>query len=181
MASICSCHKCPVLTEDKLSCSNCGTGVTPLWRRSATGQVICNACGLYYRTRHTDRPVVISEKNASCLPVQKKQAQVAAICHNCQTTKTPLWRRNRQGQTICNACGLYYKLHGRHRPIEMKNLIIKRRNRTHPSKLLTHRMVYEQLPKRLLPSPPLFSPSISIACLLNPLPSSPHSPENTIE
>ncbi|KAI8069564.1 hypothetical protein BC940DRAFT_213110, partial [Gongronella butleri] len=50
-------------------------------------------------------------------------------CFNCQTTTTPLWRRNEQGEPICNACGLYYKLHHVHRPISMKKNVIKRRKR----------------------------------------------------
>lgn len=32
-------------------------------------------------------------------------------CTNCQTTTTTLWRRNASGDPVCNACGLYYKLH----------------------------------------------------------------------
>ncbi|OAD75097.1 GATA-type zinc finger transcription factor, partial [Phycomyces blakesleeanus NRRL 1555(-)] len=50
-------------------------------------------------------------------------------CHNCGTNTTPLWRRNEEGQTICNACGLYYKLHSVQRPIAMKKTTIKRRKR----------------------------------------------------
>jgi len=34
------------------------------------------------------------------------------ICANCQTNTTTLWRRNAQGEPVCNACGLYFKLHG---------------------------------------------------------------------
>ncbi|KAI8994603.1 hypothetical protein BDB01DRAFT_715635, partial [Pilobolus umbonatus] len=37
-------------------CSNCGTTTTPLWRRSPTGETICNACGLYLKARNTLRP-----------------------------------------------------------------------------------------------------------------------------
>lgn len=53
----------------------------------------------------------------------------ALICANCRTTTTPLWRRDEGGNTICNACGLYYKLHNVHRPVSMKRSVIKRRKR----------------------------------------------------
>lgn len=50
-------------------------------------------------------------------------------CQNCATTTTPLWRRDEHGQTLCNACGLFLKLHGRRRPISLKTDVIKPRNR----------------------------------------------------
>ncbi|KAJ2749366.1 Sodium- and chloride-dependent GABA transporter 1, partial [Coemansia nantahalensis] len=36
----------------------------------------------------------------------------APVCTNCATTTTPLWRRDPDGQPLCNACGLFFKLHG---------------------------------------------------------------------
>ena len=51
------------------------------------------------------------------------------VCQNCQTSTTPLWRRDEQGSVLCNACGLFLKLHGRARPISLKTDVIKSRNR----------------------------------------------------
>ncbi|KAL9547815.1 hypothetical protein MBANPS3_005981 [Mucor bainieri] len=50
-------------------------------------------------------------------------------CSNCQTTTTPLWRRDPEGHPLCNACGLFLKLHGAVRPLSLKTDIIKKRNR----------------------------------------------------
>ena len=38
-------------------------------------------------------------------------------CTNCQTRTTPLWRKSSSGDLLCNACGLFYKLHGVLRPL----------------------------------------------------------------
>lgn len=53
----------------------------------------------------------------------------SAQCYNCHTTATPLWRKDDEGKTVCNACGLYYKLHGSARPISMKSDVIRKRSR----------------------------------------------------
>ncbi|CAG8612466.1 4083_t:CDS:2, partial [Racocetra fulgida] len=50
-------------------------------------------------------------------------------CVNCAQTQTPLWRKNEKGQPICNACGLYAKLHNRDRPAAMRKTKIQRRRR----------------------------------------------------
>lgn len=56
-------------------------------------------------------------------------ADTPTTCTNCFTQTTPLWRRNPDGQPLCNACGLFLKLHGVVRPLSLKTDVIKKRNR----------------------------------------------------
>lgn len=78
------------------------------------------------------------------------------VCANCSTTTTPLWRRDESGQPICNACGLYFKLHSVHRPITMKRSTIKRRKRVTAATMVTHKpvVIHRQV---LAPSPILIN------------------------
>ncbi|KAG0212984.1 putative electron transfer flavoprotein subunit [Mortierella sp. GBA30] len=67
---------------------------------------------------------------AACTTINQQQTgRQNLVCANCRTTTTPLWRRDSSGNTICNACGLYFKLHNVHRPVTMKRAVIKRRKR----------------------------------------------------
>lgn len=56
-------------------------------------------------------------------------------CYNCFTKNTPLWRRDPAGNPLCNACGLFLKLHGVVRPLSLKTDVIKKRNRTNNNQL----------------------------------------------
>ncbi|CAO3567526.1 unnamed protein product [Mortierella alpina] len=60
---------------------------------------------------------------------EDSEAAPPTQCTNCNTFKTPLWRRDQNGLPLCNACGLFLKLHGRTRPLSLKTDVIKKRNR----------------------------------------------------
>ncbi|KAI8644480.1 hypothetical protein BD408DRAFT_401010 [Parasitella parasitica] len=69
----------------------------------------------------------------------KPQKNGQTQCYNCSTQTTPLWRRDPSGNPLCNACGLFLKLHGVVRPLSLKTDVIKKRNRgaTAPSSAAT--------------------------------------------
>lgn len=59
-------------------CSNCRTTNTPLWRRSPTGETVCNACGLYLKARNQHRPVNLKRNTNPGQPVVSTQQTPAA-------------------------------------------------------------------------------------------------------
>ncbi|XP_040269219.1 trans-acting T-cell-specific transcription factor GATA-3 isoform X3 [Bufo bufo] len=86
----------------------------------------------------------------TCYSGQKNSFQSAArragtSCANCQTTTTTLWRRNANGDPVCNACGLYYKLHNINRPLTMKKEGIQTRNRKMSSKSKKCKKIHDGL------------------------------------
>ncbi|KAI9105829.1 iron transporter biosynthesis regulating transcription factor, partial [Phlyctochytrium arcticum] len=110
-------------------CENCSVTSTPLWRRSSTDQLLCNACGLYLKLHATHRPKNLKSNSARTSTGTNEAVDPPATCFNCSTQNTPLWRRDEAGNNLCNACGLYLKLHGSMRPLSMKTDVIRKRQR----------------------------------------------------
>jgi transcription elongation factor Elf1 len=104
-------------------CSHCKIRNSPLWRRHPeTYALLCNACGLYLQANNELRPRrLIEDEEAPPPPTDGK------VCSHCNTTATSVWRRGGDGQMLCNACGVYYRLRGRARPLELRADRVKRR------------------------------------------------------
>ncbi|CAK7272620.1 Sodium- and chloride-dependent GABA transporter 1 [Sporothrix epigloea] len=80
-------------------------------------------------SRPSTPPLSSSNHDSSTNLQAQGDSSVVTTCTNCFTQTTPLWRRNPEGQPLCNACGLFLKLHGVVRPLSLKTDVIKKRNR----------------------------------------------------
>ena len=81
---------------------------------------------------HLLPPPQQTEKKRYRLPVH-----CMTKCTNCGTSSTSLWRRDGEGKPVCNACGLYYKLHGKKRPASWRrDVTSSRRRETKQKKLM---------------------------------------------
>ncbi|KAI8098315.1 uncharacterized protein B0P05DRAFT_521354 [Gilbertella persicaria] len=139
-------------SQTKPICTNCGATSTPLWRRSAEDELLCNACGLYQKLHNAPRPKTLKPHNARKEARDDETSQL--VCSNCSTTTTPLWRRDDEGAPLCNACGLYLKLHHERRPLSMKTDIIKKRQRYESSVNATNTGRKNSKKSKTDPTPP---------------------------
>lgn len=126
-------------------CVNCSTSQSAYWRRAEGGHSLCHQCSYTRQSRvnkipKNKAPVVSARQSPICCLAPESQFSIfnlqaasnrrsGVICANCKTSTTTLWRRNNQGEPVCNACGLYFKLHNVNRPQSMKKDGIQTRKR----------------------------------------------------
>ena len=64
------------VTGGAQTCANCSTSSTPLWRRCRdTGDMLCNACGIYRKTHGTDRPLGKTKRRCSAGPASANRSR----------------------------------------------------------------------------------------------------------
>ncbi|XP_025421599.1 uncharacterized protein LOC112691535 isoform X3 [Sipha flava] len=84
-----------------------------------------------YSDGHQVQQQQVKDINASPNIPRKRTARESSVqrmCSNCGTTCSTIWRRLNE-DPVCNACGLYYKLHGKIRPPTMRRDTIHTRQR----------------------------------------------------
>lgn len=102
-------------------------GSSPL--AAASGE-IPDTSGNHLWTGSDDITKTINNNNSPKSANNNQQSsQKDLSCTNCGTTTTTIWRRNLRGEMVCNACGLYFKLHGVNRPHTMRRDTIHTRRR----------------------------------------------------
>lgn len=80
-------------------------------------------------TKYTSQSSISCDSLHASHSLNKNHELASMACTNCGVTKTSLWRRSSHGEPLCNACGLFLKLHGKERPLSMKTDVIRKRNR----------------------------------------------------
>lgn len=98
---------------------------------TASIDIVPAATNHHFDFAHSPSPSVssVEEETHQQTLHQKPQQNGQTECYNCSTRTTPLWRRDPSGNPLCNACGLFLKLHGVVRPLSLKTDVIKKRNR----------------------------------------------------
>uniref|UniRef100_A0A7E4VQ56 GATA-type domain-containing protein n=1 Tax=Panagrellus redivivus TaxID=6233 RepID=A0A7E4VQ56_PANRE len=74
-------------------------------------------------------PSLKSESTTSEVSRKRRHTSEDKTCSNCGTKKTGMWRRDTDGNPLCNACGQHFKKFNDHRPCQLAEKPIKKRMR----------------------------------------------------
>lgn len=112
--------------NEHLGCLTCDAEMRTAWAKAEAAG--CCVYGDGESRRHKMKTLLRTHatNRTSARKISRKSG---LLCANCSVSASTLWRRNSVGETVCNACGLYFKLHGVKRPITMRKDGIQTRKR----------------------------------------------------
>ncbi|KAF0987251.1 hypothetical protein HZS_927 [Henneguya salminicola] len=106
-------------------CRFCGSTFDGAMTFCGFSNDLCSQCISTFNSHCNNNQTANLKTRKRCVSIKKN----GLLCANCKTTTTTLWRRTSEGESVCNACGLYFKLHGFNRPVSMRKDEIQTRNR----------------------------------------------------
>lgn len=108
--------------ERALKCTKCGLYNIQLQRSDITKGSVCLQCSKGSEKKAKPAASLSKEtgRGRSISPVtstRPPKPQSQKVCFNCATNATPIWRRDGEGNQVCNACGLFWKIHQASKPL----------------------------------------------------------------
>ncbi|GAA5946811.1 hypothetical protein JCM3765_002025 [Sporobolomyces pararoseus] len=80
------------------------------------GKIVPSSSGLHKKNRNPHATQLPGNGQRKATKEEAGEGHSGPICSHCQSISTPLWRRGPDDELLCNACGLYLKLHSKPRP-----------------------------------------------------------------
>ncbi|KAK7456503.1 hypothetical protein VKT23_010754 [Stygiomarasmius scandens] len=125
------------------SCMRCHTTTSNSWGQDPrTGELLCSACALHRQQRYSTssssgQTSQNTESRSSSGRAQSSKA--GQKCTHCGTTDTMTWRRDKDKNLICNACGVYAQVLGKERPLSLAPSVYKPRPKSQASQNIRFR------------------------------------------
>ncbi|QRV75001.1 GATA type zinc finger [Ceratobasidium sp. AG-Ba] len=94
---------------------------------SSSSQILQSRHGAHLAHNGNQDVEMEDGEGANGVPRRRSPHSGHERCINCDTDKTSLWRKDEDGRTICNACQIYFRVHGRKRPPSMRSSTVKKR------------------------------------------------------